>query len=254
MEARLLAGQSTEKIAATTNILPSAVRWYEALFFDVNRFRHHRDWVTRQVLLPALRQTGGKEIGPEAADVEGEDKSPPSKENSIAQTFLDGTLKMFAFFGGPFVVDVLIAGFRRQTGRMPRRLGKVVRRAMGADRQASQRQAAQQFEIDKQNVMDVFKMHLHIMKSERSKQAQQSNQHEMGRSIEAMLDALPWATVDDAEKLLQQNASGRFADLPENLTEDELLRLAAGDVAPNGAKKPRKADAGEQQKRAREPR
>ena len=143
---------------------------------------------------------------------------------------------------------------RRQTGRMPRRLGKVVRRAMGDDRQASQHQAAQQFEIDKQNVMAVFKMHLHIMKSERSKPAQQSNQHEMGRSIEAMLDALPWATVDDAEKLLQQNASGLFADLPENLTEDELLRLAAGDVAPNGAKKPRKADAGEQQKRAREPR
>ncbi len=96
-------------------------------------------------------------------------------------------------------------------------------------------------------------MHLHIMKSERSKQAQQSNQHEMGRSIEAMLDALPWATVDDAEKLLQQNGSERFADLPENLTEDELLRLAAGDVARNCAKKPRKAGAGEQQKRAREP-
>jgi hypothetical protein len=58
----------------------------------------------------------------------------------------------------------------------------------------------------------------------------------MGRSIDAMLDAIPWPTGEDAEKLLQKNTSGQCANSPEDLTEDELLRLTAGDVAPKGGR------------------
>src|SRR5579862_6417329 len=107
IEARLLAGQAAELIAKEHSTIPAAVRWYEALFFNVREYLHHRDWITSRVLAPlvishldcfaALRDDGA------AAPAR-----PPDAVTPVALPFDDVSLKFYAYFGGPVLVDLMI--------------------------------------------------------------------------------------------------------------------------------------------------
>jgi len=80
VEARLLAGQTDEEIAARCRLSPAAVGWYEAGLFHVRDHLDSPDWVVARV---------------------------------IGTTFPTGddgpVLKHFAYLGGPTVLDLVLA-------------------------------------------------------------------------------------------------------------------------------------------------
>lgn len=83
VEARLLAGDTPERIAARVACSPACVRWYEALFFNVTDRLHHRGWVGHCVI--------------------GE-----SAQAGLTERDFDTLWKLFGFLGGPLVLDAVI--------------------------------------------------------------------------------------------------------------------------------------------------
>ncbi len=102
LEAKLLAGEDDEAIAQTQGMLPEAVHWYEAMFFNVRPRLESWCWVVQQVLIPAALRCA------RTMDVHAANSG-----QSAANAFLDESLKSFGFFGGPKLLDFMIAGFHR---------------------------------------------------------------------------------------------------------------------------------------------
>jgi hypothetical protein len=179
IEARLLSGASAAEIAHGMKTREKVIEWYTKLFFDVSDFLDHKDWVMRQVLLPSARRVleGPKNLEDVEESVYGDkldlqDNGYPGglfegharvsnrkKSLPIVTPFLDWTLKLFSYFGGPMVCDTMISGFK---GRSPvtdtsqlvtyfqdQFVSQLTRRAT---------QAATQFEINKYNVMELFQI------------------------------------------------------------------------------------------------
>ena len=91
-----------DTIAEVMGITPGTVEWYEYFFFNVVDRLNQGDWITNQVLLPALQWSPLRAAG-----------SGSFRNNEVVKPFLDGSLKLFAYFGGPRLIDVLLAGFNR---------------------------------------------------------------------------------------------------------------------------------------------
>ncbi len=88
IEARLLTGASLEEIAAKLAADPKAIEYYASLFFDVRDALDHRDWVslTIQSRIRYDEESGGSRAEAERGYV----------------------MRLFAYFGGPLVLDALI--------------------------------------------------------------------------------------------------------------------------------------------------
>ncbi len=234
IEARLLAGMSPHDIGETMGVMPDAITWYERLFFNVSEYLKHRDWITKQVLLPPLIRLRGNLI--DADSVEEDDDNNvilKFKDQTAAKPFLDGSLKLFAYFGGPYLVDVMLAGF--QSGKpvtSPDDVSTWVDQQWAMTLKRRSAQAALQFDINKYNATELFMIHTKIIEIERSDETQEKTRSQMERSIQSMLDSIPWPTGQDAEKLLGDRAVGRFDRMASELRDDELIRLSAGDFAP----------------------
>lgn len=228
-QARLLAGQDYELIAKGLCTIPETIDWYEKLFFNIGDRLDRRDWITAHVLLPAIMRNRARTR--EGADiVTGGLMGMLRQDISIAQPFLDASLKFFAYFGGPYMVDIMITGF--QAGK---KLESVEHLAAWFDSHVSMTirrrcaQAAMQFEVNKYNVMDLFAVHNAIMALEKSTDNIESQQSTTERHIQGMLEAIPWALGADGEAVVAGTKLGEFDQLGAELRDDEVLKLSAGD-------------------------
>jgi hypothetical protein len=103
IEARILANQSGREICIESDTIPEAIDWYEHLFFDVRtRLRAH-DWVMKHVLVPSVTR----------AQENKHDEGVRFPRQPLSEPFYDSTLKFFGYFGGPVLIDFMLAGFRR---------------------------------------------------------------------------------------------------------------------------------------------
>jgi hypothetical protein len=225
LEARLLAGQDPDDISLATGASPDAVRWFEQLFFNVADFLRHRDWIVQQVLMPAFRRGPGH-------DLYGRPFTP-NVDLDIVRPFLDGSLKLFSYFGGPYVADAVIGGLQAGrpcpspddvSGWFDQTWMNIIRRRSA--------QAAGQFEINKYNVMQLFETHTRIIEIERSAESQESQRTAVDRHIQGLLGSIPWVLGEDGRKLGAGKALGRLDALPAELRDDEVLRIAAGESVP----------------------
>lgn len=228
IQARLLARQTPDEIAAAMGVLPEAVTWYADLFFDVVPYLDKRDWVTKQILVPAMLRTAA------SAKAKAVTEEAGFKDSTVARPLMDGSLKLFAYFGGPHLVDFLITGM--QAGRplaSPDDLTGWLDNVVSTTVKLRTAQAAKQFEINKYNVMELFTVHNQIMAIEKSEDNQDQTKTTQERHIKAMMDEIPWATGDDAGRLYAGTAVGRFDNMPAELRDDEVLLLASGQPAPS---------------------
>lgn len=221
IQARLLARQDYATIAKAMGITPETVEWYEAIFFNVRNKLEHRDWVTKHIILPGMLRS------PSSIDASGD--TVPFRDSSVAKPFLDGSLKLFAYFGGPHLVDILINGL--QAGKplisvddMPAWVDQawsmtVRRRSM---------MAATQFEINKYNVMELFAVHTRIMELERSEDTADKTRSATERHIEAMIASIPFCAGGTGERILANSALGRHDAEALELRDEEVQRVAAG--------------------------
>lgn len=137
--ARILAGQTDQEVAEHCGLCAAAIRWFESLFFCVRDRLRATDWIVSRALGPGL----GLGLGYRRED-------------------LAGVWMAFGYFGGPEVLDTVIAvtfaGSSRPTPpgcwcgdvtEMNERLRQSVRRAvegMMIPRGAGVRQLAQVYE------------------------------------------------------------------------------------------------------------
>ncbi len=233
LQARLLAGQTPEQIGEAMGVMPEAVTWYAAIFFDVADKLKNRDWVTKQIIAPALAR-GNAPPKMVADDDEEEDLPPtPFKDSTVAKPFLDGSLKLFAYFGGPHLVDLMIGGM--ESGKpltSPDDLKNWMDGTWSTILRRRSMQAAMSFEVNKYNVLELFAVHTRIIEIERSEESNEQARTTTERHIKAMVDEIPWAVGDDGVKLYGGTTVGRFDSMAGELRDDELLRIASGQTAP----------------------
>lgn len=226
LQARLLARQTFEQIAELLSTVPDTVRWYEALFFNVADRLQNRDWITKHVLLPALlRQT----------TLTGQSNSP-FMDSVAARPFLDGSLKLFAYFGGPHVADVMITGF--QSGKPPASADGLAEWFDGHWSMTVRRrstQAALQFEINKFNVTELLTVHARLIELDRSEQNREQQRTAAEKHIQAMIDQIAWVVGQDGQAVLD-----RASDGASELRDDEMGRDAPRRVWPAKLPAPRK--------------
>ena len=231
VQARLLARQDPEHIGSVMGILPDAVLWYSWLFFDVIDRLEQRDWITKQIIVPAMVRQGfkkKKKNGPQETD-----ESYQVMDSSVAKPFMDGSLKLFAYFGGTHLVDALIAGL--QAGKplsSPDEISNWMDSTWMNVLKRRSLQAAMAFEINKYNVTEVFAVHTRIIEIERSEESSEQARTSHERHVKAMIDGIPWAVGDDGRKLYDKSIVGRFDDMPGELRDDEVLQLASGQHVP----------------------
>lgn len=221
IEARLLAKQTPEAIAEAVSTSPDAVEWYERLFFNVSDRLANRDWVTKHVLMPAVT---GKSGGPNGID---EPKAP-----AITRRFLDGSLKMFAYFGGEHMVDVMLSGFQHgKPLRSPDDLHEWLDGQWRTTIRRRSAQAALQFDVNKYNVMQLFELHNQIRAIEQSSDGKDQQRNATERHIKAMMDNIPWVSGDAGRAVADDSRAAGLDDGAAEMRDDELILAGAG--APN---------------------
>jgi len=222
IEARLLARQTFDQVAEAMGVLPEAVRWYSELFFDVVPYLDRRDWVSKHVIVPAVLRSAGPALPPA-------DPAATPRDAAVVRPFLDGTLKLFAYYGGPQLVDLMIGGL--QAGRpltsadaadewFDQVIGTTLRRRAA--------QAAQLFEVNRYNVMELFAAHARLMEIARSGDNQEQARSLLERHIQATIEDIPWVVGSDAERVYGRTEVGRFDAGAAELRDDELLLLSSG--------------------------
>lgn len=222
IQARLLARLTPAEVADTMGMMPDAIEWYARLFFDVLPYLDKRDWITKQVLVPSLMR----------APVKAEEETG-FKDSTVARPMMDGSLKLFAYFGGKHLVDLMIHGM--QVGKpvtSPEDAANWLDNNISQTIKARTAQASRLFEINKYNVMELFTIHNQILAIEKSEENQDQTKSTQERHIKAMIDEIPWAVGSDGEKLYGGSTVGRFDNMASELRDDELILIASGRKAP----------------------
>lgn len=236
IQARLLARQTNAQIAKELSTIPETVEWYERLYFNVAEYLDCRDWITKQVLTPAIVRSQYVKVAPLPLDDDEDNKPQRSvlmRDNEIAHPFLDGSLKLLAYFGGNQVVDLMLHGM--QTGKALQSMSDFSTWIDGHWKNVIRRrslQAAATFEINRYNVMELFAIHTKIMELESSEEAQNANRSTHERHITALIDEIPWGTGAAGKKMIAGTVLGRLDERAGELRDDEVLRIAGGLTVP----------------------
>ncbi len=98
LECRLLSGAPIKDIAESMGTTVEAILWYTRLFYDVRPRLKAKDWILANALMPALDEVYDRENQPRGSD------------KIIAQGRLDPSLRVFAYIGGPALLDYMAFG------------------------------------------------------------------------------------------------------------------------------------------------
>lgn len=240
LEARLLTRMSYKEIADACDTIPDTVEWYEALFFNVRDKLKARDWITSRVLVPAMVRNFGlldapHHAAPSSAADDDEDDSPqqqqpgPWSDRVIARPFLDASLKMFAYFGGPILCEFMIHGF--QAGKIlstSDNLTQFLDEHWALTLRARSTQAARTFQINKYNVMELFQTHARILEIEKSEDSMDQKRSTIERHVSALMDEIPWNVGDAGEEHFAGTKVITYDNSAGELRDDELHLVAAG--------------------------
>lgn len=226
IEARLLAKQTTEEIAAATCTLPEIVYWYEKLFFNVQDRLGAHDWILKQALIPALI-----EADPEPEDNENNQNNPAAqfRRKPLSEPFFDGTLKFFAYYGGPIMLNFMISGF--QQGTVVRSQDGIADWLEGFMGSAIYRRAAQaipMFEVNKYNVMELFATFTRIVEIRRSIEGQEKQTTAIEQNVSETLLGMTWAVGKEGETNFEGTPVLELDNYAAELRDDELLIASTG--------------------------
>jgi len=149
LQARLLAGQPFEEIANLLSMPPSAVEWYEALFFHVKDYLMHRDWIINAVLMPPLKRFM-KKLRSGASTLAG-----PLEE--------DPSVFCWAYFGGPGVVDAVLHGVLHDMPSTTEKLNARFGRQFAFSVRHRALQAIFHYEINERTLKPLLTLNQHLM-------------------------------------------------------------------------------------------
>lgn len=209
IQARLLTRVSDEEIAETAATLPEAIFLYEKLFFHVRDRIDSHDWIVKTVMGTAANRASNR------------NDSWTDNQRNLAY-------KLFAYFGGPIVLDVIISGFL--SGDFPKnksQIGPWFDSTMRLLVKRKATMAAQLFEVNKWNVMQLLEIHLQISNAENA--AQSGPQTDIEKGINALLQTVPWGLAKRGYDQLTEEQQ-RYALSPVEPNAMEQMSLASGKV------------------------
>lgn len=235
IEGRLLTGETVENIADSIKTIPETIQWYEKIFFSVQDFLTHPDWILKQVLLPAIdRFVIDPEDDSDTSDpdpVGGIIHTPKSPVPPIAKPHFDMSLKFFAYFGGPKVCDLMLSGFRpdmRVTSYDE--IHDFFNEQFAVQIKRRSAQVAGLFDINRYNVMELFAVHTKLIEIQRAVDKDPAQKHnEFERNLIAMLDALPFASGKAGKDMYEGTLIGKVDSSAAEMSDEELLTAGAGE-------------------------
>ncbi len=227
VEARLLTRETYADIAEGIGTIPSAIDWYEALFFNVRPYLKNRDWVISHVLMPSIMRYRN---GNDKKDLQpAESMFSSFKSVEIAVPFLDATLKLFAYYGGHHLLEHLITGFNSgEQLEHKDQLSQWYNKAFKSTLSRRVTQAMHTIEINKYNATELFQIHTAVMAIDISADNIDAQKSNTERHIEAMLQDIPWAVGVDAEMLSEGTLLGEWDKSAVELRDEEVLRISDG--------------------------
>jgi len=226
IQARILAGQSNDQIHNATGILPNTIEYYEQLFFNVRDRLKYRDYITKNVLIPAMQRNFG--LVPSHHDADNP-VMPWSKE-IIARPFLDASIKMFAYFAGPIVLEFMLQSF--QTGKICNsqdEMAKYLDDHWATTLRARSSQAVRTFEINKFNVIELFGIHARLMEIEKSEETLDQKKNQIEQSIGGLMSEIEnvYSIGDETNEFLSPKVKV-YDKMAAELRDGEVGALAAG--------------------------
>jgi hypothetical protein len=233
IEARILARLDDDHIANELHTIPETIQWYELLFFNVRDRLNSGDWIVDHVLMPAYEAslTAGIAVAEgEQTDDDAPPLMPKFVRTPLSEPFYDATLKMFGYFGGDRLLNYFLkCGFRE--GAKANSDDDI---ANWFDGHWSNRirhrstMAAQSFEVNKYNVMELFATHTRIIEIERSTDTQVSKTTQINVNVAAMLRNMPWAIGDAGRAMVANTALAQYDDGAAELRDSELMLISSG--------------------------
>lgn len=199
LQAKLLAGVDDKKTAQDLDMLPEAVKTYEAIFFEVREHLQKPGWIFQQVIVPAMAH----------------------KERSPTPSCLDGSLLLAGYLGGPVLLDQLIGSLKSGVAdRIDAFLEATVKRRAAM--------AAADVEVDSKKVDSLFHLYSHLQErtSRGSDQLSMMEKH-----IEAFLGKVNEAynIGGPLDAKLAPTPLGELDNLNAELRDDELMQAARGE-------------------------
>jgi len=225
IEARLLAGFSAAQIAAAYKTLPETIEWYERIFFNVQPFITHKDWIVRNVLVPASDSFALQTTPRQNADTEAATRAV----QPIIVPYFDMSLKLFAYFGGPAVCDMMISGFQdRKHVHKPEELNDYLDNQFSLQIKRRSLQASTRFDVTKYNVMELFVLNSKLIEIQRSSINQDDKHTAVEKNIHAMMNDFDWRVGLDGVKAYEGTELGNLDKGKAELDPEELLFLKTG--------------------------
>lgn len=212
LEARLLAREPDDYIAFELSTIPGAIDWYENLFFNIRDRLASRSWVVKTILGLVQHRT-----------------STGDETISADQRWL--AYKLFAYFGGPLVLDIIISGFDESTiPSKNEKAGEFIDHIMQTGVRRSSSMAAQFFSVNKFNVMQLLEIQQRFMIFEsEARSASGGAGQDYEANIERFFEHIPLAIGTKARE-------GRtpqtllFEKTSVEPRADEQLALSRGEV------------------------
>lgn len=217
LEARLLAGQSSVEIAYAFGTFPTSIDWYEKMFFDVRDRLDRRDYIIKVILGTA-------------ADREA------NSSGSTTDHQRDMTFKLFAYFGGPMVLDWIITGLIDRPA--PGSLDQVEPWLDSAFESLLRRNsliAQRTLDINRFTAMHLTEINARLTEARRQIEADGGTQTTFERNIQEVLTDIPWALgregFDQLNEIERKYATTAFeprvADAMRMSNGEEPERLSA---------------------------
>lgn len=231
LESRILARMTDEEIAHEMGVRPEAVHWYEALFFSVREKLGTHDWILDHVLIPAYedyfesravqqsRQKGKKTARAKVA----------AEFHPISEPFFDCTLKFFAYFAGPIMLDAMLSSFQR--GRQVHSIDEIDSYHDSHQRSKMRQrsdQASLTFVVDKWNVMQLFEIHNQIVDSDRANNSASAVRDTLHSAVGLILSSTPWTISTASSQPGPSSAVAEYDEGAAELRSDEMLQVEAG--------------------------
>ncbi len=200
----LLSGMDDEQAAERCAEMPATIDWYEAMFYNVRDRLDAKLWITKNCLGPA------------------------------AERFIDDhgrvyTAKLFSYFCGPLMVDMMLTGFDPNKDWAHMESFEQLLDLQAAD--SVRRRSASSLmtvEINRFNVMDLVNGHLKLMELAQVAKTNDEARTIIEDNVESMLSKLPWRVGGQPQSALGPAARRQYQTMNAELRADEMLISGVG--------------------------
>lgn len=212
VEARILAREPDDYIAGEVHTMPETIFWYEKIFFNVRDRIESRSYIVKTILGGFHQRTTNVE------------STLPYNQTAMCY-------KLFAYFGGPLVLDIILSGF--DDTPMPFKGPKAREFIDNSMQVTSSRKSAMSsycLPVNKFNVMQLMELHQRFITFEsEARNASGGAGSEYEANIEKFFEQIPLA-IGEAATEGRTPQTLEFEKTAAEPRAHEQLALAHGEV------------------------